>query len=187
MNTAIITWPATLFVTRRDKNAIAVKAPTACGHSVNSGRKSQKENLVLLGIPVIGMKKSQNRRSDWQQDHMRMHNPVLYDVLLGEEVHGQKIVSPYDFLPSMKRWQRRSLEFWKEQLDKCIRCMPVVSLSDVLLWSCFIDQLKPNGQIRPASPGNIMYHLTRFISGRTLYRLRRVFTRLSGNILCIFS
>jgi len=45
-----------------------------------------------------------------------MYNPVLYDILLGEEVHGQKTVSPYDVLADYEAMDKEARwAFWKKE------------------------------------------------------------------------
>ncbi len=52
-----------------------------------------------------------------------MYNPVLHDVLLGEEIHGQTVVSPYDVLAEYEAMDKDArFAFWKKEFDKCIRC-----------------------------------------------------------------
>jgi len=156
------------------KIAIAVKAADSRAViQLIQEEKIKKENLVLLGIPVIGMKNPKTDEVIDSKTTCGMHNPVLYDVLLGEEVHGQKIVSPYDVLAEYEamdkdaRWQ-----FWKDQFDKCIRCYACRKACPMCYCDpCFIDQNKPKWADKaPQSPGNIMYHLTRFhhLAGRCI-------------------
>jgi ferredoxin len=127
-------------------------------------------DLVLLGIPVQGMKNPKTGEVIDGKTTGGMYNPVLYDVLLNDDVHGHKI-SPYDVLAKYEamdedaRW-----EFWKKELDKCIRCYACRKACPMCYCDpCFIDQSKPKWADKaPQSPGNMMYHLTRFhhLAGR---------------------
>jgi formate dehydrogenase (coenzyme F420) beta subunit len=156
------------------KIAIAVKAADSRAVvQLIQEEKVKRENLVLLGIPVTGMKNSKTGEEIDSKTTCGMYNPVLYDVLLGEEIHGQKAASPYDVLAEYEamdndaRW-----EFWKSQFDKCIRCYACRKACPMCYCDpCFIDQLKPKWADKaPQSPGNIMYHLTRFhhLAGRCI-------------------
>ena len=73
----------------------------------------------------------------------------------------------YEAMNDDARW-----EFWKSQLDKCIRCYACRKACPMCYCDpCFIDQLKPKWADKaPQSPGNIMYHLTRFhhLAGRCI-------------------
>jgi len=153
------------------KIAIAVKA--ADSRAVNQliqEEKVKRDDLVLLGIPVQGMKNPKTGEVIDGKTTGGMYNPVLYDVLLNDDVHGHKI-SPYDVLAKYEaidedaRW-----EFWKKELDKCIRCYACRKACPMCYCDpCFIDQLKPKWADKaPQSPGNMMYHLTRFhhLAGR---------------------
>jgi len=133
------------------KIAIAVKAADSRAViQLIQEEKVKKENLVLLGIPVIGMKNPKTDEVIDSKTTCGMHNPVLYDVFTGEEVHGQKIVSPYDVLAEYEAMDKDARwKFWKEQLDKCIRCYacrkacPMCTVIPALLISS-----SQNGQIR---------------------------------------
>ena len=127
---------------------------------------------MLLGIPVQGMKNPKTGEVIDGKTTGGMYNPVLYDVLLNDDVHGHKI-SPYDVLAKYEamdedaRW-----EFWKKELDKCIRCYACRKACPMCYCDpCFIDQSKPKWADKsPQSPGNMMYHLTRFhhLAGRCI-------------------
>ena len=60
--------------------------------------KVKREDVVLLGIPVYGMKNPKTGEVIDGKTTCGIYNPVLYDVLLGEEIHGQKTVSSYNVL-----------------------------------------------------------------------------------------
>ena len=51
--------------------------------------KVKREDLVLLGIPVYGMKNPKTGEVIDSKTTCGLYNPVIYDILLGEEVHGQ--------------------------------------------------------------------------------------------------
>jgi formate dehydrogenase subunit beta len=134
--------------------------------------KVKRDDLVLLGIPIHGMKNPKTGEVIDGKTTGGMYNPVLYDVLLNDDVHGHKI-SPYDVLDKYEamdedaRW-----EFWKKELDQCIRCYACRKACPMCYCDpCFIDQCKPKWADKaPQSPGNMMYHLTRFhhLAGRCI-------------------
>jgi ferredoxin len=153
------------------KIAIAVKAADSRAVvQLIQEEKVKRDDLVLLGIPIHGMKNPKTGEVIDGKTTGGMYNPVLYDVLLNDDVHGHKI-SPYDVLAKYEamdedaRW-----EFWKKELDKCIRCYACRKACPMCYCDpCFIDQLKPKWADKaPQSPGNMMYHLTRFhhLAGR---------------------
>ena len=155
------------------KIAIAVKAADSRAVvQLIQEEKVKRDDLVLLGIPVQGMKNPKTGEVIDGKTTCGMYNPVLYDVLLNDDVHGHKI-SPYDVLAKYEamdedaRW-----EFWKKELDKCIRCYACRKACPMCYCDpCFIDQLKPKWADKaPQSPGNMMYHLTRFhhLAGRCI-------------------
>ena len=155
------------------KIAIAVKAADSRAVvQLIQEEKVKRDDLVLLGIPIHGMKNPKTGEVIDGKTTGGMYNPVLYDVLLNDDVHGHKI-SPYDVLAKYEamdedaRW-----EFWKKELDKCIRCYACRKACPMCYCDpCFIDQLKPKWADKaPQSPGNMMYHLTRFhhLAGRCI-------------------
>jgi len=154
------------------KIAIAVKAADSRAVvQLIQEEKVKRENLKLLGIPVMGMKNSKTGEVIDSKTTCGMYNPVLYDILLGEEIHGQKTVSPYDVLAEYEAMDKDARwAFWKSQFDKCIRCYACRKACPMCYCDpCFIDQLKPKWADKaPQSPGNMMYHLTRFqhLAGR---------------------
>ena len=155
------------------KIAIAVKAADSRAVvQLIQEEKVKRDDLVLLGIPVQGMKNPKTGEVIDSKTTGGMYNLVLYDLLLNDDVHGHKI-SPYDVLAKYEamdedaRW-----EFWKKELDKCIRCYACRKACPMCYCDpCFIDQLKPKWADKaPQSPGNMMYHLTRFhhLAGRCI-------------------
>ncbi len=132
-----------------------------------------REDLVVLGIPVYGMKNSRPGRSSTAKRPAACDNPVLYDILLGEEVHGQPVSSPYDVLAAYEAMDKEERwAFWQRELGRCIRCYACRKACPMCYCDpCFIDQNKPKwGEKSPESPGNLMYHLTRFhhLAGRCI-------------------
>jgi ferredoxin len=131
--------------------------------------KLKREDLVILGIPVTGMKEQSGKEVD-STTTCGLANPVIYDILLGEEILGDS-PSPYEILSELEakngdeRW-----EFWKSELSRCIRCYACRKACPLCYCDpCFIDQTKPQwGDKTPSFDGNLMYHLTRFyhLAGR---------------------
>jgi len=108
------------------KIAIAVKgADSRAVVQLIQEEKVKREDLVLLGIPVIGMK---NQKTDEVIDSRTtcgLYNPVLYDILLGEEIHGQKTESPYDVLAQYEAMdQDARWAFWKKNWINAFVAMP---------------------------------------------------------------
>lgn len=132
--------------------------------------KVKREDLVILGIPVTGMKEKSGKDTD-TSICCGLANPVLYDVLLGEEIKGEAAPSPYEVLAELdaksgdERWA-----FWKGELSRCIRCYACRKACPMCYCDpCFIDATKPQwGDKTPSFDGNLMYHLTRFyhLAGR---------------------
>ena len=152
------------------KMAIAVKGcdSRAVVVLIQEG-KVKREDLVILGIPVMGMKEQSGKDSDTSLT-CGLANPVLYDILLGEEIRGEA-PSPYDILSELdakssdERWA-----FWKSELARCIRCYACRKACPMCYCDpCFAEQTKPQwGDKTPSFDGNLMYHLTRFyhLAGR---------------------
>jgi len=133
------------------KIAIAVKAADSRAVIVLiQEEKVKRENLVILGIPVQGMKNPKTGEIIDSKTTCGMYNPVIYDLLLGEEVHGVKNASPYDVLVEYEKMDKEARwEFWKSQLDKCIRCYACRKACPMCYCDpCFIDQSKPSGPIK---------------------------------------
>ncbi|MEN6621271.1 MAG: hypothetical protein ABFD50_06970, partial [Smithella sp.] len=106
------------------KIALAVKsADSRAVVMLIQEEKIKREDLILLGIPAVGMK---NQKTDEVIDEKTtggLANPVIYDILLGEEVHTGKSASPYEVLKQYEAMNKEARwEFWKQQFDKCIRC-----------------------------------------------------------------
>jgi ferredoxin len=156
------------------KMAIAVKAADSRAViQLIQEEKVKRENLVILGIPVHGMKNPKTGEVIDNKTTCGMYNPVLFDILLAEEVHGEKSESPYDVLVEYEKMDKDARwEFWKKELDKCIRCYACRKACPMCYCDpCFIDQSKPKWADKaPQSSGNMMYHLTRFhhLAGRCI-------------------
>jgi ferredoxin len=156
------------------KIAIAVKAADSRAVvMLIQEEKINRENLILLGIPVIGMKNQKTGEIIDEKTTGGIINPVLFDILLGEEIHGVKSVSPYDVLVQYEAMDKEARwEFWKTQFDKCIRCYACRKACPMCYCDpCFVDQSKPRWADKsPQSHGNLMYHLTRFqhLAGRCI-------------------
>lgn len=154
--------------------AIAVKgADSRAVVQLIQEKKVKRENLVLLGIPVRGMKDPKSGEIIDGKTTGGLLNPVLFDVLLAEEVHAAKEGSPYDVLTEYEAMdQDARWLFWKKEFDKCIRCYACRKACPMCYCDpCFIDQIKPKWADKaPQSSGNMMYHLTRFhhLAGRCI-------------------
>ena len=159
---------------RGTKIAVAVKAAD-CRAVIQLivEEKVKREDVVLLGIPVYGMKNPRTGEVIDGKTTCGIYNPVLYDVLLGEEVHGQKTLSPYEVLADYEKMDKETRwAFWKKEFDRCIRCYACRKACPMCYCDpCFIDQSKPRwGDKSPQSHSNLMYHLTRFhhLAGRCI-------------------
>ena len=156
------------------KIAVAVKAADSRAVvMLIAEEKFKREDLVLLGIPATGMK---NQKTDEIIDSKTtggLTNPVIYDILLGEEVHTGKSSSPYDVLAQYEKMDKEARwEFWRQQFARCIRCYACRKACPMCYCDpCFIDQSKPHwAEKSPQAHGNLMYHLTRFqhLAGRCI-------------------
>jgi formate dehydrogenase subunit beta len=159
---------------RGTKIAIAVKAADC--HAVIQliqEEKVKREDLVILGIPIYGMKNFGTGEVIDSKTTCGLHNPVLYDILMGEQVHGKPVLSPYSVLAEYEAMDKETrFAFWKKEFDKCIRCYACRKACPMCYCDpCFIDQNKPKwGEKSPEFNGNLMYHLTRFhhLAGRCI-------------------
>jgi len=132
--------------------------------------KIRREDLVILGIPVAGMKDPKTDRIIDVSTTCGTSNPVLYDILLGEEV-AERDVSPYGVLEELEgidgadRWA-----FWGKELSRCIRCYACRQACPMCYCDpCFVDQAEPRWADKsPSLESNLMFHLTRFyhLAGR---------------------
>jgi formate dehydrogenase (coenzyme F420) beta subunit len=156
------------------KIAVAVKSADSRAVIVLiQEEKFKREDVVLLGIPATGMR---NQKTDEIIDEKTtggLINPVIYDILLGEEVHTGKSASPYDVLIQYEKMDKDARwEFWKVQFAKCIRCYACRKACPMCYCDpCFMDQSTPRWAVKsPQAHGNLMYHLTRFqhLAGRCI-------------------
>jgi formate dehydrogenase (coenzyme F420) beta subunit len=132
--------------------------------------KIRREDLVILGIPVAGMKDPKTDRIIDVSTTCGTSNPVLYDILLGEEV-SEPDASPYGVLEELEgmdgaeRWA-----FWGKELSRCIRCYACRQACPMCYCDpCFVDQAEPRwAEKSPSLESNLMFHLTRFyhLAGR---------------------
>jgi len=132
--------------------------------------KIRREDLVILGIPAVGMKDPKTDRVIDTSTTCGTPNPVLYDILLGEEA-AEPDASPYDVLEELEgmdgaaRW-----DFWERELSRCIRCYACRQACPMCYCDpCFVDQAEPRWADKsPSLESNLMFHLTRFyhLAGR---------------------
>jgi len=156
------------------KIAVAVKAADSRAViQLIQEEKVKREDLVLLGIPVEGMKDPKTGEVIDSKTTCGLCDPILFDILLTEELYEARMTSPYDVLfqyESMGKDER--WEFWGKEFDKCIRCYACRKACPMCYCDpCFIDQPKPRwGDKSPRPQGNLMYHLTRFyhLAGRCI-------------------
>ena len=159
---------------RGTKIAIAVKAADSRAVvQLIQEDKVKRDDLVILGIPVSGIKNPKTGEIIDDKTTCGLYNPVLYDILIAEEVHGQPVPSPYAVLAEYEAMdQDARFAFWKKELERCIRCYACRKACPMCYCDpCFIDQNKPKwGEKSPDPAGNLMYHLTRFhhLAGRCI-------------------
>ncbi|MBN2398215.1 MAG: 4Fe-4S dicluster domain-containing protein [Deltaproteobacteria bacterium] len=132
--------------------------------------KIKREDLVILGIPVVGMKDPKTDRVIDASTTAGTPNPVLYDILLGETMP-ESDAFPYAVLEELEemagadRWT-----FWQEELARCIRCYACRQACPLCYCDpCFVDQAEPRWADKsPSIESNLMFHLTRFyhLAGR---------------------
>ncbi len=158
------------------KTRIAVAVKAADSRAVVQliqEEKLRREDMVLLGIPVVGMKDPKTGETIDQKTTCNMANPVLYDVLLGEEIHGRGGESPYDGLKELESMDKDARwAFWEKEFSKCIRCFACRKACPMCYCDpCFMDASRPRWADKSPTPdGNLMYHLTRFyhLAGRCI-------------------
>ncbi len=159
---------------RGTKIAVAVKAADSRAViQLIQEEKVKRDDLVIMGIPATGMKNSKTAEVIDSKTTCGLANPVIYDILLGEEISGLPEPLPYEVLAEYEAMdQDARFAFWKKEFDRCIRCYACRKACPMCYCDpCFIDQNKPKwGDKSPQSHGNMMYHLTRFhhLAGRCI-------------------
>jgi len=89
----------------------------------------------------------------------KAHFPVIYDVLIGEKTK-RNVENPFkslektESLPPEERWK-----FWKEQIEKCIRCYACRSVCPM----CYCDECVADTINFVVTPENFVYHFVRAI------------------------
>lgn len=157
---------------RGTKIAIAAKpADSRAVIQLLHEEKVCRDDLVVLGIPVYGLKDAKTGEEVNEKTTCGLYNPVLYDILLGEEIHGRPAPAPFAVLEPYEAMDADTrFAFWKKEFEKCIRCYACRKACPMCYCDpCFIDQTKPKwGEKSPEFSGNLMYHLTRFhhLAGR---------------------
>ena len=135
--------------------------------------KIKREDLVILGIPAVGMKDAKTDEVIDASTTCGMPNPVLYDILLGGEVAASDGASPYGVLEEMEGMDGRDRwEFWSREFSRCIRCYACRKACPMCYCDpCFVDQAQPRWADKsPSLESNLMFHLTRFyhLAGRCI-------------------
>ena len=156
------------------KIAVAVKGADsrAVVQLIQEG-KIRRDDLVILGIPATGMKNQKTGEAIDARTTASTINPVIYDVLLGDEIHGIKAGSPYDVLAELEGMDKDARwAFWKKEFERCIRCYACRKACPMCYCDpCFMDASRPRWADKsPTEDGTLMYHLTRFyhLAGRCI-------------------
>jgi len=76
--------------------------------------------------------------------HCENPNPVLYDVIIGEEI---EVTGKEDY-EKVKKFEEKSLEekweYWKKKFERCIRCYACRNVCPMCYCKeCMVDQLSP--------------------------------------------
>lgn len=156
------------------KIAIAVKSCDSRALIVlMQEEKVKREDIVILGIPYRDMIDSKTGKAIDNSTACNLPNPVLYDILLGDEVTERDDGSPYDVLKELEEMELDARwEFWSKEFSKCIRCYACRKACPMCYCDpCFIDQSQPRWADKsPSLESNLMFHLTRFyhLAGRCI-------------------
>jgi len=76
--------------------------------------------------------------------HCEKPNPVLYDLLIGEEVKGTKKEDYKDIKAFEKKSLKEKWEYWEKQFERCIRCYACRDICPMCYCkNCTADQLSP--------------------------------------------
>ena len=168
------------------KTRIAVAVKAADSRAVVQliqEEKLRREDLVILGIPVVGMKDPKTGEAIDQKTTCNMANPVIYDILLGDEIHGIGGGSPYDCLAELEAMDQGRplglLEKGIQQMHPLLRLPQGLShvLLRPLLHGCIaapLDRQIAHGRRSSDVPSDAVLS-----SGGEVHRLRRMFPRLS--------
>lgn len=76
--------------------------------------------------------------------HCENPNPVLYDILVGDEIETSK-KEDYDTIKTLeKKSLKEKWEYWEKQFEKCIRCYACRNVCPMCYCKeCMVDQLSP--------------------------------------------
>lgn len=135
--------------------------------------KVKREDIVILGIPYRYMIDVKSGKAIDRNTTCDLPNPVLYDILLGDEVPEHSDGSPYDVLKELEEMELDARwEFWSKEFSKCIRCYACRKACPMCYCDpCFVDQSQPRWADKsPSLESNLMFHLTRFyhLAGRCI-------------------
>jgi ferredoxin len=76
--------------------------------------------------------------------HCEYPTPVIYDVLIGDEVKSTKKEDYEDIKMLEKKSLKEKWEFWEKQFDRCIRCYACRNACPLCYCKeCIVDQLSP--------------------------------------------
>ena len=76
--------------------------------------------------------------------HCEYPTPLVYDILIGDEVKSTKKQDYEDIKKFEKKSPKEKWEFWEKQFDRCIRCYACRNACPLCYCKeCIVDQLSP--------------------------------------------
>lgn len=134
------------------KIAVAVKAADSRAViQLIQEEKVKREDLVLLGIPVEGMKDQKTGEVIDSKTTGGLCDPVLFDILLTEELYEARMTSPYDVLFQYEAWGKMSAgNSGKKNLTSAFAVMPAAKPARcAIVIPALLTSLNPGGVINP--------------------------------------